>query len=341
MRAVTYHQPGPAAQVLQIQEMTDPMPGPGEVRVVVHYSAVNPTDVKRRQSEAPLFDTFQIPHHDGSGIIDQVGSGVSADRLGERVWFFHAAHNRANGSAAELICVPSAQARPLPEHCSMIDGAMTGIPMMTAAHALQLSGNVSATPVLITGAGGAVGSAAVSLARSNGAHVIACVSSEDKADVARKCGAHDVIIYPAEGLAHALETRGITVQAVIDVAIGRNLPDYQSRLRDKARVVSYSSDAPEVTIPVRPFMFSNATLSFFVIYSLSAEEINQASVLVECALAEETKPQLPVRVFDMEECSNAHEFVESRTLGRAIVRINPDLTSVEERDLRPPTDQRL
>jgi len=322
VRAVAYKRSGSAAEVLEVVEVAEPRPAPGGVRVAVEYSAVNPTDVKRRQVEAPLFGPIQIPHHDASGIIDQVGLGVDPQRIGERVWLFNAAHNRAYGTAADFVCLPSEQAVRLPDNCSMLDGATAGIPMMTAAHALRLTQIRNGQTILVTGAGGAVGSATVALAHARGAYVLAAVSSHDKAAIARTSGADEVIIYPTEALADGLIHRGRALHAAVDVAIGQHLPAYLPSLHDKACVVSYSSDAPDLNTPVRPLMFANARLEFFVIYGLSAEEIQQAKNATEEALNNGIATDLPVQVFDLYSCARAHEYVESRSLGRAVLRIS-------------------
>ena len=339
MRAVAYTEPG-SADVLELVELPEPDPAPGDVRVAVSYSAVNPTDVKRRQVEPPRFGSLQIPHHDGSGVIDRVGPGVSLDRVGERVWLFNAAHNRAHGTAADFVYLPSEQAVQLPDHCSLLDGATVGIPMMTAAHALRLAQIGEGETVLIPGAGGAVGSAAVTLAHARGVYVIACVSSDEKAQIAQDCGADDVIIYSRENLADGLITRGRSLNAVIDVAIGRNLSDYLPSLHDKACVVSYSSDVPEVNIPVRPLMFSNARLEFFVIYALSEKETEQAKNDVAEALENGVTARLPAQIFDINFCRQAHEHVEARSLGRAVLRISSEASIDEQGALHRQVDRR-
>lgn len=324
MRAALYRKAGPAAEVLELAEIPAPEPAPGEVRVVVHFSGVNPTDVKRRSAEAPITHSHQIPHHDGSGVIDRVGPGVSESRIGERVWTYHAAHQRAHGTAAELICLPAEQAVPMPSGRALADGALIGIPMMTAAHALRLARPRNGQTVLVTGGGGAVGSAAISLARMSGLNVIATVSSPLKAEIAAASGAHEVIDYTTQDLAETLSNRRVELNAVVDVAIGLHMPAYQHHLADNARIVSYSSDAPEAAIAVRPLMFANAHMDFFVIYSLPTQEILQAMDDVSAAFADGLTTSTPITFFDLADCAHAHEHVEDRSIGRAVVRISSE-----------------
>ena len=321
MRAVQYRRAGPAAQVLEIRELADCEPGPGEVRVAVHFSAVNPTDVKRRSSENPGSEGYQIPHHDGSGFIDSVGEGVSQERIGERVWLYHAAHDRAHGTAAESVCIPSEQAVAIPAHRTLAEASLLGIPAMTAAHAIRTAALSEHQTLLVTGGGGAVGSAAISLGRQAGLRVVATVSSPQKAEIALSSGANEVIDYTQEDLSEVLRARKLKINAAIDVAVAQHLPTYQDYLADKARIVAYSSDVPQATIAVRLLMFANARIDFFVIYRLSQQEIIQARDDVTAAFLAGFEASTPLSLFDFVDCAAAHEYVEARSLGRAVVRV--------------------
>ncbi|OYW84276.1 MAG: hypothetical protein B7Z20_11135, partial [Sphingobium sp. 32-64-5] len=181
MRAVWYEAIGSAADVLRFGEMETPQPGPGEVRVRLHASGVNPSDVKTRiGARAPIAFPRVIPHSDGAGEIDAVGEGVSAARIGQRVWVWNAAWRRPFGTCAEYICLPEAQAVALPQGTSFEAGACLGIPASTACHAVFADGDVSGQTVLVTGGAGAVGHYAIQLARWGGARVIATVSGPEK-----------------------------------------------------------------------------------------------------------------------------------------------------------------
>jgi NADPH:quinone reductase len=132
MQAAFYIKQGSARQVLQVDEQPTPEPGPGEVRVHLKTSGVNPSDWKSRSGlTAPMSAPLIIPHSDGSGDIDRVGPGV-ANRVGERVWIWNGQWRRPHGTAAEYMVLPSAQAVPLPEHINYAEGACFGIPALTA-----------------------------------------------------------------------------------------------------------------------------------------------------------------------------------------------------------------
>src|SRR4029077_15767929 len=156
MKAALYDSHGPAAEVLRVEEVDLPEPGPGEVRVKVAVSSINPTDYKSRSGATPRpMDEFQIPHHDGAGVIDAVGEGVDPARVGQRVWTWLAAGGPPGGAAAcrggaagrwgtaaDCSVVPGRQAVPLPDGASFELGASLGVPAMTAHRCLFPDGQV-------------------------------------------------------------------------------------------------------------------------------------------------------------------------------------------------------
>ena len=170
MRAAYYERVGPAREVLTVGELPTPVPGPGEVRVRVHFSGVNPSDVKTRNGMRGGALPFPriVPHSDGAGFIDAVGMGVDEARIGERVWLWNAGWKRANGTAAEYVTLPQEQAVELPAHIDLAAGACLGIPALTAYHAVACGGGVTDKTVLVAGGAGAVGHYAVQLAKSRG-----------------------------------------------------------------------------------------------------------------------------------------------------------------------------
>lgn len=166
MKAALYERHGAAAEVLRGADIERPDPGPGEVRVRVEVSGVNPTDWKLRSGATPqAIDLFQIPHYDAAGVIDAVGAGVSQERLGQRVWTWLAAAGRRWGTVAEWTVIPERQAVPLPEGVSPELGASLGVPAMTAYWCLYADGPLTGQTVLIAGGAGAVGHFAIELAK--------------------------------------------------------------------------------------------------------------------------------------------------------------------------------
>src|SRR3954447_26944510 len=157
--------------------MAEPEAGPGEVRVRIAFSGVNPGDTKKRGDWLGGRMPFPriVPHSDGAGVIDAVGEGVDRSRIGQRVWVYGAQSYRPFGTAAQLTAVPDEQAVELPSEVSDEIGACLGIPGITAHRAVFGDGSVTGRTVLVHGVLGAVGSLAAQLARWGGAEVITTV----------------------------------------------------------------------------------------------------------------------------------------------------------------------
>jgi len=168
MRAAYYETNGAARDVLRIGEIETPHPGPGEVRVRLQTSGVNPSDVKSRAGlTRKIAFPRVIPHSDGAGEIDSIGEGVPAARIGERVWIWNGQWRRPFGTAAEAITVPAEQAVPLPANVTMAAGACLGIPAYTAYQAVALAEVVQGSTVLVSGGAGAVAHYAIQLAKKD------------------------------------------------------------------------------------------------------------------------------------------------------------------------------
>jgi NADPH2:quinone reductase len=322
MQAAVYHERGPARSVLGIIEVADPMPGPGEVRVRVRVSGVNPTDWKVRSAGTPLPAFVQIPNQDGAGEVDAVGAGVDRTRIGERVWVYNAAAGRPNGTAAQYTCVPSEQAVPLPEGISYSQGAGFGIPYITAHRCVFADGPVTGRTLLVTGGAGAVGNAAIQLACWGGAQVLATVSTADKSRLAVAAGARQVFDYRAAD--YVVQVRAATpagVDRVIDVAIGANLAADLEVLAPHGVIVAYASGIPDPTLSVRRLMVASATLRFVLVYNLTRAMIAQAVTDITRALQAGALTPLPEHHFALRDIAAAHEAVEGGAVGKVLVDI--------------------
>jgi NADPH2:quinone reductase len=195
MEAAWYERQGPARDVLVVGTMPDPRPGPGEVRIRISASGINPGDLKKREDAFGFGMAYPrvIPHSDGAGVIDEVGEGVAPARVGQRAWCFGAQSYRPFGTAAGYTVVPEQQAVVLPDTVSEEIGACLGIPALTAHRAVHAGGAVAGSNVLVQGGAGGVGVFAVGFARRAGARVIATVRSDADEQMARDAGAHDVV----------------------------------------------------------------------------------------------------------------------------------------------------
>ena len=326
MRAAWYERYGPAAEVFQVGEMACPEPGPNEVRVRIASSGVNPSDVKSRMgSRGPEMPFPRIvPHSDGAGTIDAVGPGVAAARLGERVWTYQAQWQRPFGTAAEYVCLPAHRVVPLPDGVDFEQGACLAIPAMTAHRALFADGPIAGQVVLVTGGAGAVGSAAVQLAKWGRATVIATVSGDAKAADARQAGADVVLNYRTEDVAEQVLglTGGQGVDRIVDVDFGGNLAVSERVLREAGTISPYSSSVREPALPYQALQRRNARIQFVLMYSMPEAAKRQASVDITAALeAGRLRHTIGAR-FPLAEIARAHEAQESgRVLGNVVVQI--------------------
>lgn len=328
MRAVAYTQTGPAAEVLKLVDLPRPEPGPGEVRVRLRWSGVNPSDVKSRAGlrTKTLAFTQIVPHSDGAGEIDAVGAGVPAERLGESVWVWNGAWQRPNGTAAQWIALPAAQAVPLPAGVPLEAGACLGIPALTALHAVLAGGRVAGQRVLVAGGAGAVGHYAVQLARRLGAaQVVATVSSDAKAEIALAAGADATIDYKREDVAARARalTGGTGFGRVIEVDAAANLATDLDVLSANGEIVVYGSGAPEIALPFFPSIVKNATLRCFIVYNLAAADRARAIATLTAMLSRGELRHLIAETLPLTACARAHELLESgKAIGNVVLRID-------------------
>jgi len=258
-------------------------------------------------------------------VIDAVGDGVAASRLGERVWLWNAAWGRAHGTACELVCLPQEQAVPLPGNVSGGAGACLGIPALTALHAVLTHGGVAGKTVLVAGGAGAVGHYAVQFASALGAgRVIASVSTTAKAELARTAGADDLVFYKTEPLAQRVAelTDGAGVDRIIELDIAANAQADLAMLRTGGECLVYGSGAPQVTLPFFPLIARNITLVFFIVYHLSREDRDRAIETLERFLRRGTLHHNVAARVALADIVRAHEMVErGEAAGNVVVRV--------------------
>ncbi len=323
MRAAWYTKLGSAGDVLEVGEREMPAPDPGEVRVRVRTSGINPVDVKRRAGgRGALASTLVVPHFDGAGVIDQVGDGVDPGRLGNRVWIYEAQWGSDLGTAAEFATVPESRAVPLPPNASFLDGACLGIPALTAHRCVYGDGPVEGQTVLVTGGAGAVGAYAIQCARLGGARVLSTVSADEKARIARAAGADVVINYREEDVparvAELTEEEG--VDRIVEVEMGGNLDASIAMLKANGVISAYASEGePQPAVPFYTLLYKNLTVRFELVF-LMPEEAKQKAVedLTKWLTEGELRHTVAER-FALENIVAAHEAVESGPLGKVLI----------------------
>jgi NADPH2:quinone reductase len=326
MRAAWYERQGAAREVLVVGEMSDPEPGPGEVRIRIAASGINPGDVKKRQDS---FDSGMpyarvIPHSDGAGVIDRAGEGVPASRVGERVWCYGAQSYRPFGTAAEYAVVPAAQAVPLSDGVSFEQGACLGIPGLTAHRCVHVAGPVAGRVVLVQGGAGAVGLCAVQLARRAGARVIATVRSEADEPIASRAGAHGVLRtggVPVEEVVGRLRTLAPEgVGHIVEVAFDANIALDAEVLAVGGSLAAYATGEPRPPVPFWELLFKNVRVFFVGSDDVPAGAKVEAARELNTAFAAGWPGFESIHRFPLSAIAEAHEAVESPTArGRVIV----------------------
>ena len=340
MRAMVYRESG-GSDVISLEDRPIPEPGPGEVRVQVHVSGVNPTDWKSRQgagaSSATASSAGQVPNQDGAGVIDAVGPDVDLARVGQRVWVWEAAWQRSEGTAQEYLSIPARQAVALPDAASFDLGASLGIPALTAHRCLtahegvpdQLApGTMSGVAVLVTGGAGAVGHAAIQLAKSAGATVLSTVSGAEKAQLAKSAGADLVINYRDEDVVAAV--RGACpngVDLIVEVAPNANGAVGAKVVAPGATISFYAQEGPdELLVPLRPHMIAGTRLQGVLVYTLSTAAKDAAVAAVAAAVADGAMPVgteygLPLHRFTLEQTAQAHDAVQGAVTGKVLIDV--------------------
>ncbi|SFW83664.1 NADPH:quinone reductase [Amycolatopsis australiensis] len=345
MKAVVYRRHG-GPEVLALADRDVPDPGPGEVRVRVVVSAVNPTDWKQRAGRGAAAGTEvpeSVPNQDGAGVVDAVGPGVTGFAPGDRVWLVLAAtHGPATGTAQEYTVLPAAQLVHLPGTAGFDEGAGFGVPGLTAHRALTVAedgparlspGALDGRTVLVSGGAGAVGNATIQLARWAGATVIATVSSDEKATLARAAGAQHVLRYPDPEL--AARVRDVApdgVDLVAEVAAGVNAGLHTQVLRPRGTVAAYGDDrgTGTVSLDFRANVWLNARYQFLVLYTVGAGKLRAGAEDITAAMADGAlrlgeDRGVPVHRFPLAETAAAHTASEKGATGKVLI----DVTAAE------------
>lgn len=335
MRAVSYTATGDPS-VLSLVERPVPEPGPGEVRVRVLVSGVNPTDWKSRAGSQPLQFDEVVPNQDGAGVVDAVGDGVDALAVGDRVWLYLAQHGRPTGTAQEYTVVPASRAVRLPDGTDMAVAASLGVPATTAHRALTVHedgparlhpGALAGRTVLVAGGAGAVGHAAIQLAVWAGAKVITTVSSPEKAALATAAGAHHVVNYREPGAAARIrELAPEGVDQIVEVSPAKNAELDVEVAANHASVAYYANDGGDAfTIPVFSFV-KNMRWQGVLGYTVGEKALLAAAEDVTAALRDGALPVgedagLPLTWFPLEQTADAHAAVEAATVGKVLIRV--------------------
>lgn len=329
MKAAWYEKVGQAGDVLVVGEMPSPSLSAGDVRVRLYSSGVNPSDVKSRAGR-PMIAPRIVPHSDGAGVISELGPGVPQERLGERVWIWNGQWKRPFGTAAESIVLPQEQAVTLPDHTTFEEGACLGIPALTALRAMTTDGSVLGKIVLVTGGAGAVGSYAIQFARLLGAaRIIATVSSDEKAAIAKGYGADDVVNYRTSDVVERIKdlTDGAGADRIVEVDAAANVRFLPSIIARDGLYVVYGSGAPEIAFPFGPMITIGAATRFFIVYELTPSAREQTIRALNAYLRAGSLTHKVAQTFALDDIVKAHEAVESGGIvGNVVLTLEAERT---------------
>ena len=328
MKAAWYSRNGEAQDVMQVGDLPTPSLKPGEVLVRLVTSGVNPSDVKSRRAR-PLSDPLIVPHSDGAGVIEAVGQGVPASRVGERVWVWNGQWQRPMGTCAQFIALPATQAVALPEGTDFAAGACMGIPGLTAVQAVilaeRLGGDLRGQNVLVTGASSAVGHYITQMVTQAGGRVIGTVGSEAKAAHAQAAGMQDAVFYKTESVPQRVKalTQGRGADVIIDMDFSTTAGwASEGALAPHGQVVCYGSNALEVPLPFRPWLFQSMGVKFFLVYDLTPADRQTAVARLSGMLAAGQLQHSIGARFTLDQVAQAHRTVEAgQTVGNVVIEL--------------------
>ena len=324
MRAVWYDRQGPAAQVLQTGELPAPEPGPGEVRVRLTRSGVNPGDTKKRRGWLGSAMPFPrvIPHSDGAGMLESVGEGADPARVGRRVWVYGAQSYRPFGTAAQTTVVPETRAVDLPDAVSDQMGACLGIPGITAHRAVFADGPVSGQTVLVHGVRGSVSSLAAQLARWAGAMVIGTVRTDAEAGQVDRSTADHVVSLQSDPASAIRRLAPHGADRVVEVALSANADLDAAVVRNGAVLAAYASPHDRPELPFWPMLFANVTIRLLGSDDFPQDAKNAAGRDLTAAAAQSALSIPIAKVVPLAQIATAHELIETGTAaGRVLVSL--------------------
>jgi NADPH2:quinone reductase len=304
MKAIRVHEFG-GPEVMKLEDVPDLQPGPSQVVVRIHAAGVNPVEAYVRSGSYPQKPILPYtPGTDAGGVVMAVGSGVKGLKAGDRVY----TSGPNSGTYAEQVLCGEAQVHRLPDTVSFEQGAAMGVPYGTAYRGLfQRAEAKPAETVLVHGASGGVGSAAVQLARAAGMTVFGTAGSERGLELAKKEGAHHVLNHASDGYLDELMTLtdGRGVDVIVELLANKNLGKDLMVLAKKGRVAVIGSRGP-VEINPRDAMGREADIRGVTLMAVSEQEYKAMHAALVAGLEDGTlRPVIGQRI-PLAEAPRAH-----------------------------------
>ncbi len=318
MRAIRVREFG-GPEVLEIEKVPDPVVGPGQVLVRAHAIGVNPVETYIRAGKYGVLPALPYtPGTDAAGVVEATGEGVQGIKVGARVYLYRS----LTGAYAQKILCEAAQVYPLPDRISFAQGAGIGVPVGAAWRALFYRGQAQpGETVLIHGATGGVGLAAVQLARAAGLTVIGTSGSEKGRQLALGQGAHYVFDHHITDDAAKLRslTGGRGVDLILEMLANANLAKDLSVLPKKGRVVVIGSRGP-VEIDPRLTMSNELDIRGMTLNAATPEELRSMHASIGAALEAGTLHPIIQEEIALSDAARAHRAVmEGESAGKIIL----------------------
>lgn len=318
MKAIRVNEFGPP-EVMKIEEAPDPVPGAGEVVVKVAAAGVNPVDTYIRSGMyRPDLKLPYTPGHDAAGIISAVGPDVKHRRIGERVYVARS----LSGTYAEQVLCKEFQTHRLPDGISFGQGAAIGVPYGAAYRALfQRAHALAGETVLVHGASGGVGIAAVQLARAAGMTVIGTAGDKNGLELVEAQGAHHLLNHHSQGYLDKISelTCGKGVDVVLEMLANVNLDKDLGVIGAGGRIVVVGSRG-RIEIDPRGAMAKEATILGMTVFNASEKELESMHAAFYAGLANSTLRPVVSREIPLSMAATAHHAVmEASTLGKIVL----------------------
>jgi NADPH2:quinone reductase len=318
MKAIRVHEFG-GPEVLRFEEVPTPKPAAGEVLVRINAAGVNPYDTYMRAGTYALKPSLPYtPGSDGAGIIEAVGEGVKKAKQGDRVY----TARTLTGAYAEYALALEEQVHPLPTNIDFKQGAGIWVPYGTAYHALHHSAKAHASEVvLVHGASGGVGIAALQIARAMGLKVLGTAGTPKGLELAKQQAANRVFDHRKTGyqeeILRATDNRGVDI--ILEMLANVNLPYDAKLLVNNGRVIVIGSRG-EVTINPRELMARRASIRAFTLWGITAAEEADIHAGLFAGLENGTLRPVVGKVLPLAEAARAHrEILEPGSAGKIVL----------------------
>jgi NADPH2:quinone reductase len=310
MKAIRAHAFG-GPEKLQLDDLPDPAPGPGQVRVRLHAAGVNPFDTYMLTGTYAIKPTLPYsPGADGAGVIEGLGEGVTGLAVGDRVYTGGTVDHKAYGAYREVVLCTPHQVHPLPDQVGFSEGAGVHVPCITAYRALDRATPQAGETVLVHGASGAVGLAAVQLARAAGLTVIGTAGTAEGLDLVLTEGAHHAVDHrEAQHVQRVMDlTGGRGPDVIIEMLANVNLDHDLTMVAPRGRIVVVGNRG-RIEIDPRKAMGKEAAIHGMAFWNQTEAELRRAHDAVGAALASGVLRPVIAQELPLADAAEAHRRV--------------------------------